>query len=79
MSADHARMALNWALDDAQARDRQATQETLRRLIGGYTWTDADVIACRERIRRAKADAAIVRQLLRELDELDAMTGESVP
>jgi hypothetical protein len=79
MSADHTRMALNWALDDAQARDRQATQETLRRLIGGCSWTDADVIACRERIRRAKADAAIVRQLLRELDELDAMTGEAVP
>jgi hypothetical protein len=69
------RATLERVRDTAGAQARSAADQILRSLDGtdGASWTSELIVTCRERLRRALADAAIARHLLRELDEIDAM------
>lgn len=78
---DAVRATLEHARDQALDQARAASGQILRSLAGsdGKSWGSEFIVTCRERLRRALADAAIARHLLRELDQLDELAGGKRP
>lgn len=76
MTPDLLRATLEHARDQALDQARAASGQILRSLAGsdGKSWGSEFIVTCRERLRRALAEAAIARHLLRELDQLDKLT-----
>lgn len=69
--SDPARDELQRVIAEADDDARQASNQIMRSLCAGTGWNAELVRVCRDRLRRALADGACARRVLRDLDELD--------
>jgi hypothetical protein len=60
------------ALDATQRIERHRGQ-----ILRALSWCDERVVRSLEELRRALADRAVTRELLRELDQIDGAGGKS--
>ena len=77
MTRDPCRDALDHAITDAIQRIERHRGQILRVLGGGVSWHEGRIQRSREELRRALADRAVARELLRELDQIDGAGGRS--
>jgi hypothetical protein len=75
MTRDPCRDALDHAIADATQRIERHRGQILRALCGGVSWHEGRIVHAREELRRALADRAVARELLRELDQIDGAGG----
>jgi hypothetical protein len=76
VTQDPARAAINRAIRDATERADRARGAVVRMLCGDLSWHNERVTTAREEMRRALSDRAVARELLRELDEVDGVSGK---
>jgi len=72
---DSGRAATVHAIADATRRIKRHRGQILRALCGGVSWRDERVVRSLEELRRALADRAIARELLREFHQIDTAGG----
>ena len=77
MTRDPCRDAIETAITNATQRIERHRGQILRALCGGVSWHEARIVRAREEFRRALADRAVARELLRELDQIDGAGGKS--
>jgi hypothetical protein len=71
MTRDPCRDALDHAITDVTQRIERHRGQILRALCSGVSWHEEQIVRAREELRRALADRAVARELLRELDQID--------
>ena len=74
---DPCRDAFDDAITDATQRIKRHRGQILHALCSGVSWREERVVRSLEELRRALADRAVARELLRELDQIDSAGGKS--
>jgi hypothetical protein len=74
---DPGRTTIELALDDVDQRVSRLRTKGVRLACGGVHWWDVEFIRARSELGRALADREIVRELLADLDRIDAAGGGS--